>query len=315
MAYQPVHDTDGSRLSDGRRGSGSLAGSLALSDTPTRLSPRTRRVLISIAASTVMALFGYEQGILGGIIVGAEFNRYFNHPSTFIIGWVTSVYDLGSLLGSLVTLGVGEWLGRKRMLLVFTAIMTIGIVIQTLAQSIVWLFLGRVIAGIGNGGNTATAPVWHMETTTAEFKSKAVTLDMTANVVGYVVSNIITLSFSHIGSDAQWRLPLGIQLVMPIIILALVPFLPESPRWLLSRGHDFQALTAQARLSDYDVQEEFRELRKSVRVEMAAQASGSEINKGTQWRRMILGMMLQVCQQLSGINLCVQCPLKHTALC
>ena len=75
---------------------------------------------ISVAAGTVMCLFGYEQGVFGGIIVGQDFLEYFHDPSPSMQGFVTSVYDLGCFGGAVLTLFVGEKLGRKRMLIIFT---------------------------------------------------------------------------------------------------------------------------------------------------------------------------------------------------
>ena len=258
-------------------------------------NPRRTHSLISVAAATVMCLFGYEQGVFGGIIVGQEFQDYFHHPSPSLTGFVTSVYDLGCFAGALLTLGVGEWLGRKRMLIIFTIIMTSGILLQTGAHSMNHLLWGRFIAGIGNGGNTATAPVWHVETSHDHAKGKAVVKEMVVNVFGFVISNIITLAFSRIVTEAQWRFPLGIQLIFIVIILGLIPILPESPRWLLARGRDAEAKAVLTRLMDDDVDAEFKRIRDAVREEQAVQASWAQIFKGgPATRRLLLGMLLQV---------------------
>ncbi len=143
-----------------------------------------------------MCFLGYEQGVFGGIIVGHEFQECFHRPSLSLTGFVTSIYDLGCFAGALAALLVGEWLGRKRMLINFTFIMAIGILIQSSASSMNHFLWGRFIAGIGNGGNTAMAPVWHVETSHQNAKGKAVFKETVVNVLGFVVSNIITLAFS-----------------------------------------------------------------------------------------------------------------------
>lgn len=218
-----------------------------------------------------------------------------HHPSPSLTGFVTSVYDLGRFVGALLTLRVGEWLGRKRMLIIFTSIITTGILIQTGAHSMNHLLWGRFIAGIGNGGNTATAPVWHVETFHDHAKGTAIVKEMVANVFGFVVSNVITLAFSSITTEAQWRFPLRIQLIFVAIILSLVPMLPESPRWLLARGRDAKAKAMLASLRNEDVDVEFKGIRDAVRVEQAVQASWAQIFKGgPATRRLLLGMLLQI---------------------
>lgn len=98
-------------------------------------------------------LFGYEQGkysikhccltrltfefegVFGGIIVGQDFIEYFNHPSPAMQGFVTSVYDLGCFVGAIFTLFIGEKLGRRWTMLVFTVIMGSGIIFQTASHN------------------------------------------------------------------------------------------------------------------------------------------------------------------------------------
>ena len=258
-------------------------------------SARRLQWLISIAAGTVMCLFGYEQGLLGGLVVGQEFMTYFDNPSSSKLGFVTSVYDLGCLLGAILALIIGEQLGRKRMLLLFTIIMATGILMQTAAHSMTALVWGRVIAGIGNGGNTATAPVWHVETSKQSGKGEAVVKEMIVNVVGFILANLTTLAFSGVRTEAQWRFPLGIQLLLVVIILVMVPLLPESPRWLISRSRDMEARTVLATLSEDDCEEDFITIRQSVRDEQASEAPWSQLFQGGQaTRRVLLGMLIQV---------------------
>ncbi|KAF2268718.1 general substrate transporter [Lojkania enalia] len=282
-------------------------------NNPYYFSGHALHTAISVAAGTVMCLFGYEQGVFGGIMVGPPFISYFNEPSPSVLGFVTSVYDLGCFGGAIISSFVGEELGRRWMLLVFTVIMTTGIVIQTVAQNMKWLVWGRLIAGIGNGGNTATAPVWHVECSKSEEKGRAVVKEMTVNVGGFVASNFITLVFSGSRSNAQWRFPLGIQLGFSAVILAMVWVLPESPRWLLMRKRDAEARNVLRALaeSDSDAQDDFVKIKESVRVEQATKASWKQVFAGGQaTRRVSLGVLLQMAQQLTGINvLCYYLPL------
>lgn len=102
------------------------------------------------------------------------------------------------------------------MLVIFTVIMTIDIITQTAAFPMNHLLWGRFIAGVRNGGITATAPVWHVETSQQSAKGKAVVKEMVI-VLGFVVLNTIILAFSDITTEAQWRFPLGIQLIFVVM--------------------------------------------------------------------------------------------------
>lgn len=154
MSYKPVHQAEAGQEEPYENGG--LQNGVLHHPEPARPARRffktsdSLHTAISVAAGTVMCLFGYEQGVFGGIIVGEDFLEYFNHPSPGMQGFVTSVYDLGCFGGAVLTLAVGEKLGRKKMLIIFTIIMTVGILVQTGAHSMKAMVWGRIIAGIGN---------------------------------------------------------------------------------------------------------------------------------------------------------------------
>lgn len=194
-----AHDSHGSH---GNHGSHRSSGYGFFFKTPKSLHRG-----ISVAAGATMMLFGYEQAVFGGIIVGQDFLEYFDNPTPEMQGWVTACYDLGCFGGAILALFIGEKLGRRRMLILFTIIMATGIIIQTASHNMNAMVWGRIIAGIGNGGNTATAPVWHVETAHHDAKGMAVVKEMAVNVLGFVMASFITLACSAWMSEAQWRFP------------------------------------------------------------------------------------------------------------
>lgn len=128
--YKPVEQADHGEQDDdlgSPRFDGPAAKQEIVPETVERRFFKTSNSLhtaISVAAGCVMCLFGYEQGVFGGIIVGEDFLEYFHDPSPGVQGFVVSVYDLGCFGGALLTLAVGEKLGRKRMLIIFTIIVS-----------------------------------------------------------------------------------------------------------------------------------------------------------------------------------------------
>lgn len=144
-----------------------------------------------------------------------------------------ALYDIGCFVGACVALWLGEVLGRKKTVLVGTTIMTIGAVIQIASYSVPQMIVGRIVAGIGNGINTSTAPVWQTETSALKWRGKLVVIELILNIAGFSLSNWMTFAFSYTNGPISWRFPLAFQLIFMIILFSTVPWLPESPRYVM----------------------------------------------------------------------------------
>ena len=146
-------------------------------------------------------------------------------------GTVVALYDIGCFVGACIAVWLGEVLGRKKSVLVGTTIMTIGAIIQVASYSVGHMIAGRIIAGIGNGINTATAPVWQTETSQIKWRGKLVVIELILNIGGFSISNWVTYGFSFTQGPISWRFPLAFQLIFIIVLFSTVPWLPESPRY------------------------------------------------------------------------------------
>lgn len=152
------------------------------------------------------------------------------NPDANLLGTITSIYTVGCFFGAMSGIVFGAKLGRKWSILLGTIVMMTGAVLQISAFSVPHMIVGRIIAGLGNGLNTAAAPVWQSETTKAEWRGKLVILGLVLNVAGFCLANWVTFGFSYLEGSITWRLPLALKLVFGIIIIMTVPWLPESPR-------------------------------------------------------------------------------------
>jgi MFS family permease len=113
----------------------------------------------------------------GGVIVTPDFLdtlKLGGPENTSLLGTVTAIYDVGCFFGAVAAMWLGEVLGRKKAILLGTTIMTVGAILQISAYSVAQMIAGRVIAGIGNGINTSTAPVWQSETSSIQWRGKLV---------------------------------------------------------------------------------------------------------------------------------------------
>ncbi|KAJ6157695.1 hypothetical protein N7470_005287 [Penicillium chermesinum] len=271
---------------------------------------------ITVACATDMTLFGYDQGLFSGVVITKDFLDVLDlagPTKTKTLSTVTAIYDIGCFLGAIFAFTIGEHIGRKRAILLGTTIMAIGTILQASAFDLTQMFVGRVVSGIGNGMNTATAPVWQTETSKLENRGKLVTFEMMMNIGGYLIVCWINYGLGFIGGPIAWRLPIALQAVFLIILYCTVPWLPESPRWLLAHGKDDEAIQVIACLEDKPLHDphviaQCNEIEFTLAYEHKNAIRWRDLFKENEndtktLRRLLLGAGTQFMQQMGGINI------------
>ncbi|KAF7777688.1 hypothetical protein Agabi119p4_3760 [Agaricus bisporus var. burnettii] len=271
-------------------------------------------VWITIACTTGMTLFGYDQGVFGGIIVTQDFLDTMGNPNADLQGTIVSLYDIGCFFGAILTMVFGERLGRRKSFLIGITIMSIGAILQTSAFSVAHMIVARLVTGVGNGINTSTSPVWQSETSKPSWRGKLIVLGLILNIAGFSLSNWVTYGFSFVDGSLSWRFPIAFQLIFSIILFLTIPWLPESPRWLLAHGYDKEGLDVLVALEgdgttaeDEYILTQRDEIVEAVRLEKESAPSWKDLLKGRTGntgmvKRLILGAGTQWMQQLVGIN-------------
>ncbi|KAF9074248.1 hexose carrier protein [Rhodocollybia butyracea] len=271
-------------------------------------------IWLTVSCTTAMALFGYDQGVFGGIIVTDSFLSQMGHPDSGLQGTIVSLYDIGCFAGAILTTVFSERYGRRKWLIAGVIIMSIGAILQTSAFTVAHMIVARLITGIGNGMNTSIAPVWQSETAKASLRGKLIVFSMIMNIAGFSLSNWMTYGFSFVKGSVSWRFPIAFQLVFSIILLATVPWLPESPRWLIAHGREEEGAQVLADLEgegatvkSLKIQAQRMEILEAVRIEQEQSPSWGQILHGQtgntgKVKRLLLGMGTQWMQQLVGIN-------------
>jgi MFS family permease len=152
-------------------------------------------------------------------------------PSTdYLTGTVVAIYEIGCFFGSLFCLFAGERLGRKKCIWLGCVVLSIGAALQASAYSIPQMIVGRIVAGLGNGMNTSTVPVWHSELMKAEKRGKGLSVELAINIFGVMTAYWVDYGMSFVDSEAQFRFPLALQILFAIVTFLALFALPESPR-------------------------------------------------------------------------------------
>ncbi|TVY43141.1 Sugar transporter [Lachnellula subtilissima] len=282
---------------------------------------------ITATAGCGFMLFGYDQGVMSGLLTGSAFTKQFPEIDTTDSGTGSSSLQgtvwvfqnpIGCFFGAILCFMFGERLGRRKSILIGSFILAIGAVLQASAYSIPQLIVGRIVAGFGNGMNTSTIPVWHAELMKAHKRGKGLAVELAINIFKGNKLTLADYGMSYVASEAQFRFPLALQILFAVLTVMGILVLPESPRWLIAHDkheearHILWALELNAAAiepTDPAIDKEMAEIQHAIYEENeAAAGTGGRLalfKNGPQrfLHRTLLGIGGQFMQQLSGINL------------
>ncbi|KAM5350408.1 hypothetical protein ACJ41O_006913 [Fusarium nematophilum] len=232
---------------------------------------------------------------------------------------IVSCFQAGMFFGALASHPISDRWGRKWCMTVATFVFLIGASMQTGSPGIVALIMaGRCIAGLGIGASAPVIPVYIAEVAPPAIRGKLIGFfeigSQGAQMCGFWVNYAVNRTISP-NTSAQWRVPLGLQLLPGAAMLAVLPFCPESPRWLCKqdqweKAEDIMADIRQLPISHPYVAKELREIRAEVEFEarLAAAHPGFRgklrdlFKKGIR-NRLAIGLCLMMCQNMTGVNI------------
>lgn len=280
-------------------------------DGPSRMHGLHGKKLIyflSIFVSLGVFLFGYDQGVMSGLITGPYFKDYFNQPSRAEIGTMVAILEVGALIASLVTGRIGDVIGRRRTILYGALIFILGGACQTFATGMPMMLLGRIIAGFGVGALTTIVPVYQSEISPPHNRGKLACIEFSGNIFGYMCSVWVDYGCSYIKNDWAWRAPLLMQVIIGGL-LAIGSFLiVESPRWLLDNDHDEEGIVVIANLygkgdiHNQKARDEYREIKMNVLLQRQEGERSYYDMFRRYYKRVFIAMSAQALAQLNGIN-------------
>ncbi|KAI9775369.1 MAG: hypothetical protein M1835_005853 [Candelina submexicana] len=190
-----------------------------------------------VGGGIAMMTFGWDAGVLGGILLTPEFQSAMGMPNTTTISMITSVFLLASWLGCIIMSLVGMVQGRRMWILIGNLVSVVGSVVSACSYSSGQLIVGRIIVGIGNGLITSMVPSWAAEMAIDKSKrGQGVNSMIASATVATALAYWIDFGMVFAHSQAVWRFPVAFQIVFSIGSTAVLWPLPDTPRWYYARG-------------------------------------------------------------------------------
>mgnify|MGYP005988799681 CR=1 FL=1 len=194
--------------------------------------------LVSITASIGGLLFGYDTGIISGVLVYLhdDLGHFLSASEKEL---VTSLCSAGAFVGAIAAGLTADKFGRKVAIYFASVLFTVGAVIQAAAYSLPQMAVGRLVVGFGVGSAAAIVPLYLAEIAPARYRGRVIGLNNMSITFGAVIAYAIGAAFASVSHG--WRYMVGLGGVPSVILFCLLPFVPESPRQLIFHGHREQA--------------------------------------------------------------------------
>ncbi|TGO09572.1 hypothetical protein BTUL_0161g00250 [Botrytis tulipae] len=262
-------------------------------------------------ASTGSFLFGYDAGVMTDVIASKNFLTFFNTTQdSSIIGAINSTFNGGAVFGALQGGLTMDRYGRKITIFMGALICLVGAILQTAAQNLAMILVGRIFTGWAVGLLSMAVPVYNAECADPKIRGLIVGLSQQMIGVGFIVSTWVGYGCGVTkDSPIQWRVPLAVQMIPCLILASGILFFPESPRHLMETDREDQALATLRKLhfngsNDEFIVKEFNEIRETIAAEKAITVPGWRIMFTVpQWRtRLGHGVAVQAFTQFTGIN-------------
>ncbi|CAO1627748.1 unnamed protein product [Sympodiomycopsis kandeliae] len=268
---------------------------------------------------------GLDEGIISGVLHQESFKSAFSFKSDSAVeNDIASMLQAGSIIGSVIAFGVSDVLGRKRTAQLACLLWILGTVVWFTSAhgvgegdgNLAQLLGGRFLAGLGVGITPVVAPTYLAEIAPRAIRGLCVCIFSGSVYIGILLGYWVNYGTNHNISDTsalQWKVPASLNYMFAGIIFLSSLFVPESPRWLLSKGKEEEArksLNWLRNLGDDEgevVAREFDDIADSLEIEARARAGKSWyhvfprlVNNRRNLHILAIGIGIQVFGQFSG---------------
>ncbi|KAJ5910314.1 hypothetical protein N7504_004957 [Penicillium tannophilum] len=250
------------------------------------------------AAMITSATNGYDGSLMNGLEAMASWNKSYNNPQGATLGLLAASMSIGSMLSIPVVPYVADMAGRRAGVVTGCIIMLFGVAMVSIGYHIALFVVGRIVLGFGLGIAQECSPLLVTELVHPQHRAVYSSIYNSLWYVGSLIGACVALGTNHIiGSEWSWRVPCLLQGIPSICQLIFIWTVPESPRWLISKGKLAQAkkvlayVHAQGDEDDALVNVEFDQIQQTIALEKELENNNwSEFwsTKGNRHRSIIL---------------------------
>lgn len=269
------------------------------------MTKKTYTIFISLVVALGGFLLGYDSAVISGAT--PFYRETFGLDSgSMLIGFSVSSLILGAIMGNIIAGKLADFFGRRKILMTTAILFTSSAIITALASNITIFVIGRITGGLGVGMAILVAPMYIAEIAPRKLRGTLVTFNQLNIVIGISVAYFSNYFFQQTIADAdlKWRVMLGVEAVPAIIYLILLFLVPRSPRWLMQKGENEEAINvlqkihgqAQSIIIYNEIEKSLKELLNKDKARWA------DVFSRKMKTVLIIGFGIAFFQQITGIN-------------
>lgn len=254
-------------------------------------------ILISVVAALGGLLFGFDTAVISGTI---NFIQPYFGLSEAGLGWTVSSLLLGCIIGVLLAGRAGDHYGRKKVLMLAALLFFISAIGSASAHELFYFLVARVLGGVAVGVASILSPMYIAELAPAKYRGSLVSLNQLAIVLGILVAFFSNYLLADSGPN-NWRWMLLVMAAPAVLLFFSLFLVPESPRWLVARQRNDEALAVLIRTSGEEVAgAELAEIEETLKIH--EESVFSDLLAPKVRPLLFMGIILAVFSQITGIN-------------
>lgn len=256
-------------------------------------------IVIASIAATGGLLFGFDTGVISGAIPFLQ--DYFELTDSQIEN-VTALGLIGAVVGALFTGSLTDYLGRRKVILASAFVFATGAIWTGFAPTVPQLMISRFYLGLAIGVSSFAVPLYISEISPTKIRGTLVSMFQLLITVGILAAYLSDTALADNSNPESWRAMLWVGVFPALILFVGMFFLPETPRWLMSKGKEDEGRRVLKKIEKPEfIEKSLSEMKTDIEISKS-QAGIKEIFKPWLRNALIIAMGIMFFQQFVGIN-------------